>query len=390
MRLKIVAIVALAVVGVGAAFVALGGLPASAAETTRYLTAAAATGNVTDDVAASGTVAPTISYGLAFGTAPHLAGATADGGTSTWTVTDLKVAVGQAVKKGQVLATASTADLRRQLDDATAALASANIQLKIAQDDLDNASTTAARRQARMGLNNAKTQVSDATKTRADLAASIARATLTAPIDGVVTTVSIVKGLDAPSGDAIVVDGTGLQVTAEVVESDLAKIVVGQPAAVSIAAVGGDVTGTVTAIAPTASDASNGVVSYATTIVLTDPPQAVRAGMTADVTINVANAANVLTVPAAALRGSAGGYSVLVLDATGKPVPKAVEVGLVTASLAEIKSGLAEGDPVVIGVNTNQNQTTVTNGGGFNRGFGGGGVAIPGNGGGGPKFQVGP
>jgi macrolide-specific efflux system membrane fusion protein len=104
----------------------------------------------------------------------------------------------------------------------------------------------------------------------------------------------------------------------------------------------------------------------------------------------VANAANVLTVPAAALRGSAGGYSVLVLDATGKPVPKAVEVGLVTASLAEIKSGLTEGDPVVIGVNTNQNQTTVTNGGGFNRGFGGGGVAIPGNGGGGPKFQVGP
>ena len=390
MRLKIVAIVALAVVGVGAAFVALGGLPASAAETTRYLTAAAATGDVTDDVAASGTVAPTISYGLAFGTAPHLAGAAADGGTATWTVTDLKVAVGQAVKKGQVLASASTADLRRQLTDATAALASANIQLKIAQDDLDNATTTAARRQARMGLNNARTQVSDAKKTTTDLAASIARATLTAPIDGVVTTVSIVKGLDAPTGDAIVVDGTGLQVTAEVVESDLAKIVVGQPASVSIAAVGGDVTGTVTAIAPTASDTSNGVVSYATTVVLTDPPKDVRAGMTADVTINVANASNVLTVPAAALRGSAGGYSVLVLDATGKPVPKAVEVGLVTASLAEIKSGLTEGDPVVIGVNTNQNQTTVTNGGGFNRGFGGGGVAIPGNGGGGPKIQVGP
>jgi macrolide-specific efflux system membrane fusion protein len=390
MKLKIVAIVALAVVGVGAAFVALGGLPASAATASRYLTAEATTGDVTDDVAASGTIAAAISYGLAFGTPAHLAGSAADGGASTWTVKDLKVAVGDTVKKGQVLATADTTDLKRQLADATTALDSANIQLKIAKDELDNASGTAARRQARMGVNNGETQVSSAKHTRADLVASIRLATLTAPIDGVVTAVNVVKGLDAPTGDAIVVAGSGLQVTAEVVENDLAKVVVGQTATVSISALGASVTGKVTAIAPTATDGSNGVVSYATTIVLTDAPKAVRAGMTADVTINVASATGVLTVPVAALRGSAGDYSVLVLDATGQPVPKAVEVGLVTASQAEITSGLTDGEAVVIGVNTAQNQTTVTNGGGFNRGFGGGGVAVPGNGGGGPKFQVGP
>jgi len=129
-------------------------------------------------------------------------------------------------------------------------------------------------------------------------------------------------------------------------------------------------------------------VSYAATVVLTDPPDAVRAGMTADVTITVANAAGVLTVPAAALRGDDGDYSVLVLDATGQPVAKPVQVGLVTASLAEVKSGLTEGESVVIGVNTAQNQTTVTNGNGFTRGLGGGGVAVPG--GGGPRIQVGP
>lgn len=44
MKLKILAILALAVVGIGAAFVAVGGLPASAASTTRYLTGAVATG----------------------------------------------------------------------------------------------------------------------------------------------------------------------------------------------------------------------------------------------------------------------------------------------------------------------------------------------------------
>ena len=55
MKLKILAIVALAVVGVGAAFVALGGgLPTTAASTTKYLTSAATTGDVTDEVAATG------------------------------------------------------------------------------------------------------------------------------------------------------------------------------------------------------------------------------------------------------------------------------------------------------------------------------------------------
>ncbi len=40
MRLKILAIVVLGAVGIGAAFVALGGIPASAAAATQYLTGA--------------------------------------------------------------------------------------------------------------------------------------------------------------------------------------------------------------------------------------------------------------------------------------------------------------------------------------------------------------
>jgi macrolide-specific efflux system membrane fusion protein len=392
MKLKILAIVALGVIGIGAAFVAVGGLPASASTASRFLTSAATTGDVTDDVAASGTVATTASYGLSFGAAPHLAGAAADGGSTTWTVSKLEVAVGDTVKKGEVLATADTTELKRQLADATDAWRVARIQQTIAEEALADASGTDPVRQATMNLYNAKTQVSNAQATRSQLAEQLAAGTLKAPIAGIVTAVNIVEGLDAPSGDAIVIDSTGLQVTAQVVESDLAKIVVGQAASVAIGAVGADVTGTVTSIAPTAttSNSSNGVVSYAATIVLTDPPAAVRAGMTADVTITVANASNVLTVPAAALRGSAGNYTVLLLDAAGQPVAQPVTVGLVTASLAEIKSGLTEGQEVVTGVNTAQNQATNTNngGGGFTRGFGGGGFG--GGGGNGPKIVTGP
>lgn len=383
MKLKILAIVALAAVGVGAAFVALGGLPTTAAATTQYLTGAVTTGDVADDVAATGTVAVTASYGVAFGAPTHLAGATTTaGGSTTWTVTDLKVKVGDTVKKGDLLAKASTTDLERQLADATASLGSAKIQLTIATEGRAAATTTATKRQAQMTLYNAQTQVSNARKTRLDLLHQIQLATLTSPVDGLVTTVSIVQGLEAPSGDAIVIDATSFQVTADVVESDLAAMAVGQAASVSIGAIDAVVPGKVVAIAPTTTgNTTGGVVSYAVTVSLQSPPATVRVGMTADVTITIDSVTNVLTVPAASLRGTAGAYTVLILGADGTPTAQPVQVGLVTNTTAEIKSGLTAGQLVVTGVNTAQTGTTNTTTGvgtGLGGGFGGG---IPGGGG---------
>ena len=378
MKLKILAIVVLAAVGVGAAFVAVGGLPASAASTPQYLTGAATIGDVADDVAATGTVATSASYGLAFGTPAHLAGGDAPAGSTTWTVTDLKVAAGDTVKKGDILATADTTDLKRQLSAANAAVDTARIQLRLAKaslSDADDADITAQIRQAKISLNNARSQLADATTTRDDLKTQIKLAILTAPIDGVVTAVNVVQGLEGPSGDAIVVDATTFQITADVVESDVASMKVGQPAKVAISAVDAEVAGKVTAIAPTAAgDTTGGVVSYAVTVSLENVPAPVRAGMTADVTITIESATNVLTVPAAALRGTAGNYSVLVLGADGAPTARPVEVGLVTNTTAEIKGGLAEGQEVVTGVNTPQTGTATNGNGGFGGGFGG---AVP-------------
>ena len=267
MKLKILAIVALAVVGVGAAFVALGGgLPTTAASTTRYLTSAVATGDVTDQVAATGSVAASDSYGVSFGVPAHIAGATAtgSGASTTWKVTSLHVKVGDTVKKGADLATADTSDLKRQLADAVLSIQSAKIQLSNANDALDAATTTQATRQAQMSVYQATTQVSDLRKTRDDLQTQIKLAKLTAPIDGIVTAVNIVNGLDAPSGDAIVIDAPTFQITTDVVESDLASMAVGQTATVSIAAVDATVDGKVTSIAPTATGNTTGsVVNYA-------------------------------------------------------------------------------------------------------------------------------
>jgi macrolide-specific efflux system membrane fusion protein len=375
MKLKILAVVVLGAVGVGAAVYAMGGISTNAAAATRYLTGAATTGDVTDEVAATGSVAAAATYGLAFGTAAHLPGATTgDAGTATWTVKDVAVKVGDAVKQGTVLATGVSADLARQLDEATASWRSARIQLTVANGNLADATTTDAKRQAQMNVYNAENQFSQAKQARNDLIAQVARGTLKAPIDGVVTELNIAAGLAVPSGDAIVVESSDLQVTTDVVESDLNALKVDQAATVSISAVDATVTGKVTSISPVATtDSGNsGVVSYAVTVALTDVPATVRSGMSADVTITIDSATGVLTVPAAALRGSNGDYSVLVLDANGTPQVQAVEVGLVTNTSAEIKSGLTEGQEVVTGTATTQTNATTT---------GGGPIAIPGGGG---------
>jgi macrolide-specific efflux system membrane fusion protein len=92
------------------------------------------------------------------------------------------------------------------------------------------------------------------------------------------------------------------------------------------------------------------------------------------VAVITAQAANVIAVPAIALQGSAGSYSVLVIGSSGSPQAVPVQVGLVTTSLAEIQSGVSEGETVATGTVSARTSTTTTTGGG---------VAIPGLGGGG-------
>jgi macrolide-specific efflux system membrane fusion protein len=386
MKLKLFLILLLVVAGGGAIFVSMGGLSASATTTT-YLTAQAAVGDVSDDVAATGSIATTASYGLAFGAPAHLvdAAATTSGGSATWRVESVAVALGDHVTKGEKLATASTADLADDLTTAVANRRSGAIQLQIAKENLDAATTTAARRQARIAYYQAQAQLAQAQTAERDLQAQVAAATLVAPIDGIVSAVNVRPGLDAPSGDAIVVDAATYEVTADVVESDISSVSLGQPAAVAVSSVGADIDGTVSAISPAAStstsDSGTSVVSYAVTVTLTDPPAELRSGMTADITITTASVSNVLTVPAAALSGTAGSYAVRVLGTDGTPQVRPVDVGLVTSTLAEIKSGLNAGDTVITGTASERATTTTT--GGF--GPGGGTFVGPG----GARFQRG-
>ena len=386
MRWKLVAIVVLLAVTGGAIAFSLGLFKGSDVAATSFLTARATTTDVTDEVTATGTVAAADTWDLAFGSKPiDTAGSASSssnssssngaGSTVTWPVTSVSVKVGDVVKAGQVLAVASTTDLDAQISDATRSAKIASIQLTQAQDTYDSASGTQAIRQAKIGLYNAQSGKAKAYQTLSDLRALKAYASLVAPAAGIVTAVSVEQDADAPSGTAITIASASLVVTTSVVESDVSNISVGQTASITVAAIDATLQGTVQTIAPTSSTSggSNGVVSYAVQIALDAPPPALRAGMSADVSIVTATASGVIAIPSRALSGSAGDYTVRVVAADGSVTTRAVSVGLITSSLAEIKSGLQVGEEVVTGTSSSQTSGNGTTRGGF---FGGGGSTV--------------
>lgn len=375
MRLKVFAIVILLVVAGGAVVAAMGGFTPSTTAASTLLTSAAAVTDVTDEIAATGTVEATDQYELAFGDA--------SGPSVTWPVLEVTVVPGDRVTSGQVLATADTSDLEVQIAEAARAAQSAGIQLTVARTNRADADTTATRRQTQVSLYNAE---SADVRAKADLAALVALrafATLTAPADGVVTAVAIAAGDAAPAGAAITMISSEMRISTSVVESDVAAIKVGQDAAVIVAALDASLRGRVASIDPVATaGGSNGVVSFAVKVELDSPPVGLRPGMTADITIVAASATNVLAVPSRALSGSAGSYTVRVVAADGAVATRQVQVGLVTSSLAEIKSGLQTGELVVTGTSSTQNSVTNGGGGAFP---GGGGRGVLPDGDGGPR-----
>jgi macrolide-specific efflux system membrane fusion protein len=206
------------------------------------------------------------------------------------------------------------------------------------------------------------------------------------------------------SGAAItVVSMEKLQVAGSFAEADAAALAKEQPATLTFPALP-DVTaeGTVTWVSPM-GDSSSGVVTYTATVTLTEAPEDLRLGQTADITVVTSEAAGVLNLPSNAvtiLSETEGTVELLdpatVDTAAPTTTTTPVGIGLQGDSAVEITSGLAEGDQVLVSIDTATGGTGSTTqqmfgGAGGMAGFGGGtairggmgGGAIPG---GAPNF----
>jgi RND family efflux transporter MFP subunit len=181
--------------------------------------------------------------------------------------------------------------------------------------------------------------------------AALEKTMLRAPADGTVTSVDVKVGEIAEIGkQAIAIqDVSNLYLEANINESNIKSVAVGQTVQVTFDAFSGDTfTAAVSSIDPAAT-IENNVVNYKIKALLTGS-DTVRPGMTANMTILTAEVDNVLVLPARVITttGATTTVNIIVDDRKEKTVPREVVLGLKgDGDMVEIKSGLNEGDRVV-------------------------------------------
>jgi HlyD family secretion protein len=152
-------------------------------------------------------------------------------------------------------------------------------------------------------------------------------------------------------GSAVVVLGNvaGLEVVAPFAEADAARVQGNQQASVTFDAVPGvSVPAHVLAVATGGTVVSN-VTNYYVTLTLDQANQQLKSGMTANASVVVSQASDVLAVPNSAITRLGGQSYVTVLSRDGKTQTRvAVETGTVGDTSTEITSGLNPGDRVVL------------------------------------------
>jgi multidrug efflux pump subunit AcrA (membrane-fusion protein) len=139
--------------------------------------------------------------------------------------------------------------------------------------------------------------------------------------------------------------------------------------------------GTVTAITPLATIVQ-GVPAFPVVITLTGSPPGLFAGADAEAAIVVQRVAHVLTVPASSVHGSGSRVTYVLVVKAGRAVKQTVKIGATDAVLAQVTSGLAVGDRVVL-AQINKPLPAGATGLLGRRGLGGGGKAHRGGKGGG-------
>ncbi|WP_406311647.1 efflux RND transporter periplasmic adaptor subunit [Streptosporangium sp. NBC_01639] len=200
--------------------------------------------------------------------------------------------------------------------------------------------------QRTLSVEQAEADVKRAEAELTDAKEELAGVRIIAPADGTVLSVAGAVG-DSVGTDAFVTLGDldELQVEALVTESDVGRLKLGQPAAITLATrEGKKYTGTVTGVAPTAT-ATGQLVRYGVTIAFDKAPADLLVGQTATVSVTVAESEQALYLPAQAVRSATGGASTVTVQGGAE---RTVKTGVRSDQYVEILSGLGENDRVVL------------------------------------------
>jgi len=329
-----------------------------------YETVAAARGELVENVTASGTLSAVVSVEV--------------GSQVSGKISALYVDFNSPVKKGQLVAEIDPIVYQAVLRQAEGDLASAKATVTLKQQNLERKKILAPLRAAsQLDLDEAVAELA-----QAEAAVVIKEAVLqsaqanldyckiTAPVDGIVISRKVDQGqtviaaMTTPVLFTVAQDIAKMNISATISEADIGQVKEGQPVEFTVDAFPDDVfKGTVTQVRKSPTTTQN-VVTYETIIAFDNPGQKLFPGMTADVSVRVADHQDVLKIPNTALRYAPpddADYEqtapaklernqrlIYVTGAGGRKLrPVVIKAGITDGADTEVLAGLTEGAPVV-------------------------------------------
>ena len=345
---------------------------------TTYLTESVTRGNVEKTVVASGSVESVNEVDV---------GAQASG-----KITKLYVKLGQEIKKGEMIADIDSTTQINTLNTKKAALVSYQAQLKAKKTAYDVALSSYNRlsklytqkatsldsvNTAKNTLDNAKAEMEaiEANIKQAEIEVNTAETNvgytkITAPMDGTVISVPVSEGQTVNANQTTptivtIADLSKMKIKPEISEGDITKVKAGQEVSFTILSdsqtVYHSVIDSVDPANTTTSDSSStssstssssnsttSAIYYYANVLIDNPDRTLRIGMTTENNIKIANAKDVLLISNMAIQKRDGKSFVNVLNDKNQPEQREVETGVQNDFKTEIKSGLNEGEKVIV------------------------------------------
>ncbi|MDH3650426.1 MAG: efflux RND transporter periplasmic adaptor subunit [Saprospiraceae bacterium] len=275
-------------------------------------------------------------------------------------VSKLYAKIGQQVKAGGIIAVVDDSDYLLQYEEADAGVKNADAMEKSTKSNYERISilyenqnvSLAEFESAKAAFNSAKAQ-EKAMKQRRKLAESqLSYTRLRSPITGVIADVLVEENENVQAGQPVVVVTSSKQLEVEVSVPDLyiSQIKLDDKVEVVFSAFRGEVyEGQVSEVGFAASYQT----TYPVVLTLSDFDAKIRPGMSAEVSFLISDGSDgdKILIPGASVGEDRLGRFVYTIQpaekGTGKVLRKSVEIGELSESGIEIRSGLAPGDLVV-------------------------------------------
>ena len=342
-----------------------------------YLTESVTRGNVEKTVVASGSVESVNEVDV--------------GAQVSGKITKLYVKLGQEIKKGEMIADIDSTTQINTLNTKKAALVSYQAQLKAKKTAYDVALSSYNRlsklytqkatsldslNTAKSTLDNAKAEMEaiEANIKQAEIEVNTAETNvgytkITAPMDGTVISVPVSEGQTVNANQTTptivtIADLSKMKIKPEISEGDITKVKAGQEVSFTILSDSQTVYHSVidsvdpantmtsdsssTSSLSSSSSSTTSAIYYYANVLIDNPDRTLRIGMTTENNIKIANAKDVLLISNMAIQKRDGKSFVNVLNDKNQPEPREVEIGVQNDFKTEIKSGLNEGEKVIV------------------------------------------